>query len=115
MRRALLLEDDPTCARVAQAELLRAGYSPIVHRTSERGARGACLIPFALCLVDASIRLTESGGVGSGLAFVQWLLGLRPGARVVLWSAADVSAEAHKLGAAFVMKGDREALRAAIG
>lgn len=115
LRRALLLEDAPTCIRVALAELRRAGYDPIVHRRGVRGARAACLVRFELYLVDVQVWLTEGGGEGSGLAFARWLRELRPEARIVIWTGRDGLEETQGIGAAVVVKGDADGLRAAIG
>lgn len=114
MKRALLLEDDLVCTIVARAALRAAGYT-VVEKTSEKGARGACLARFDLYLVDGTIRATESGGEGSGLAFARWLRELRPDARIVIWTGREgLDEEALAIGAAVVIKGDAEALRAAI-
>lgn len=114
MRRALLLEDDPVCTIVARAALRAAGFA-VVEKTSEKGARGACLARFDLYLVDGTVRATESGGEGSGLAFARWLRELRPKARIVIWTGQEgLAEEAQALGATVVVKGDAEALRAAI-
>lgn len=114
MKRALLLEDDLVCTIVARAALRAAGYT-IVEKTGVKGAKAACLARFDLYLVDGTVRATESGGEGSGLAFARWLRGLRPEARIVIWTGREgLAEEAQALGAAVVIKGDAEALRTAI-
>jgi ActR/RegA family two-component response regulator len=109
VRRALLLEDGGTCARAAVALLQRRGFT-VTHRRSAKAARAACVsVFFELYLIDVSIPAAESGGEGCGLAFVAWVRGRDPSARVIVWSAEDHGTAARELGAAFVRK-DEEAL-----
>lgn len=106
MKRALLLEDDAICAAVAGALLKAPGFD-VTRRRSAKAARAACVRRFALYLVDVGVPASESGGEGDGLAFVTWVRAREPSARVIVWSAADHSATARELGAAFVLKDEQ--------
>jgi DNA-binding NtrC family response regulator len=107
VRRALLLEDGGTCARAATVLLQRQGFT-VTHRRSAKAARAACAsVFFELYLIDVGVLGAESGGEGCGLAFVAWVRGRDPSARVIVWSAEDHSTAAREVGATFVRKDER--------
>lgn len=99
MKRALLIEDERTAARVALVALRSLGFA--VERVgSARGARAAWRLGlFALVVADVQIPESEaSDDAASGLDVVAWMRVRGEKARVIVWTADDVSA--HRLRAA---------------
>lgn len=118
MKRALLVEDSKTSLVVAMRVLMAEGFS-IVAQRGAAGARG--LLDgkaFDVAIIDANIPEAEGvptrGTIGIELARdirIKW-----PKCRVIVWSAdPSVESFALKIGATFVLKGDKSALVAAIG
>lgn len=99
MRRALLIEDERVAARVAMSALRSLGFA--VERVgSARGARAAWRLGlFALVVADVQIPESEvSDDAASGLDVVAWMRARGEKARVIVWTADDVST--HQLRAA---------------
>lgn len=118
MKRALLVEDSKTSLVVAMRVLMAEDFS-IVAQRGAAGARG--LLDgkaFNVAIIDANI--PEAEGVPTrgtiGIELARDVRRTWPACRVIVWSA-DPSVEqfALKIGALFVLKGNKATLVTAVG
>lgn len=108
MPRALLVEDNNTCARIAMAALRAAGYD-VERAGSARGARAALDgRRFDLYVVDIQIAETERREApANGLDLATLIRVRHPRGRIVVWSStrgAEVEARCGVLGASWLPK-----------